>query len=168
MYENGGLVVRASKDVMPGDEIFSSYDSCTDCKDTHHYWGTMEIMRDFGFVESYPHRYVFDNPEYMWFEVHEEGMDNELTIEWDDIEHVEITHEGLEFLERFLKHVESSGSHIMDRHDIIPSHEYNVIYSFYMAVIMDLPLIIAEVREYLENLNVDKKEGEEDLVHDEL
>lgn len=168
MYENGGLVVRASKEIMAGDEIFSSYDSCTDCKDTDHYWGTMEIMRDFGFVESYPHRYVFDNPEYIWFEVHEEGMDNELTIVWDDIEHLEITYEGLEFLEKFLKHVESSGSHIMDRHDIIPSHEYNVIYSFYMAVIVDLPLIIAEVREYLDNLNVDKKEGEEDLMHDEL
>ena len=63
-----GIKVWASKPIKAGEEIFASYDRCLDCQDVANYWGTPEILRDFGFVERYPRRFVAYD-EGIWFEV---------------------------------------------------------------------------------------------------
>ena len=67
------LRVRTNRKVKAGEEILATYDKCRDCQGVHEYWGTPEILRDFGFVEPYPHRFHF----------HETGV----SIEIDRAEH---------------------------------------------------------------------------------
>eukprot|EP00978_Attheya_sp_CCMP212_P048228 scaffold489782_cov110-Attheya_sp.AAC.1 len=63
MNSEEGIKVLASKDILAGEEFFMSYDFCTDCPGTENKWGTPEILRDFGFVEPYPQRWTFHEPE---------------------------------------------------------------------------------------------------------
>mmetsp|Transcript_21014 Transcript_21014/g.60230 ORF Transcript_21014/g.60230 Transcript_21014/m.60230 type:complete len:391 (-) Transcript_21014:751-1923(-) len=77
-----GIEVRASKPIKAGEEIFASYDRCLDCSDVSYYWGTPEILRDFGFVERYPRRFV-ESDEDIWFEIWE-GPGGEKEVRWDD------------------------------------------------------------------------------------
>ena len=77
-----GIEVRASKPIKAGEEIFASYDRCLDCQDVSNYWGTPEILRDFGFVERYPRRFVAYDED-LWFEIWE-GPGGEKEVRWDD------------------------------------------------------------------------------------
>lgn len=79
---DNGIKVRASKPIKKGEEIFASYDKCLDCSETSNYWGTPEILRDFGFIERYPRRFV-EYEEDIWFELWE-GAGGEIEVRWDD------------------------------------------------------------------------------------
>lgn len=52
----------AYRDIKAGEQLFMSYNECndTDCEGLFHY-GTMEIMGDYGFVEEYPQRWIWDS-----------------------------------------------------------------------------------------------------------
>jgi hypothetical protein len=54
VYSAEGLRVWASKTIEAGEELFITYDNCNDCQGNPVYWGTTELLRDFGFVELYP------------------------------------------------------------------------------------------------------------------
>jgi hypothetical protein len=49
--------VYAIGDLKAGEELFYSYHGCSDRGNSLSFWGTPEMLRDFGFVESYPHRF---------------------------------------------------------------------------------------------------------------
>lgn len=69
MYAGGGIEVRASKTIHAGEEIYTTYNECLDCNDQTDYWGSPEILRDFGFVEQDPQIWVIDSDDfYIWFE----------------------------------------------------------------------------------------------------
>jgi hypothetical protein len=57
-HETDALQVKASRTIAAGEELYVSYDDCFDCNDI--LWGTPEILRDFGFVESYPRTFYLD------------------------------------------------------------------------------------------------------------
>lgn len=59
----------------------ATYDLCADCSDVVDYWGTPEILIDFGFVEGFPHRWAFPDDE-VWFEVWK-GADDKLQVYFD-------------------------------------------------------------------------------------
>ena len=46
--------------IRVSEEIYASYDMCRHCGDKKESYGTPEIMRDYGFVEEYPQRWVFE------------------------------------------------------------------------------------------------------------
>jgi len=52
--------VRASRDVLVGEEIYTSYNFCTDCVNRREGYGTLDILRDYGFVEEYPQRWILN------------------------------------------------------------------------------------------------------------
>lgn len=85
MYDKDGLKVRSSRPIKSGEEIFATYDKCVDCEDISDEWGTPEILRDFGFVESYPHRWIFEDANELdadiWFEIKQDDK-NETSVEW--------------------------------------------------------------------------------------
>ena len=39
----------------------SLYRMPADCLEIDDVWGTPEILKDFGFVENHPHRWIFEN-----------------------------------------------------------------------------------------------------------
>lgn len=80
IFDKNSFGVYALRDMKAGEELLYSYYDCPDCRkcraceeypgtpqckqceSTLTYWGTSEMLRDFGFVEPYPHRYYFWNP----------------------------------------------------------------------------------------------------------
>jgi len=60
---NRPIVVQASRDIQAGEEIFTTYNFCEDCGNRKLWYGTPELLRDYGFVERYPQRWVFPNQD---------------------------------------------------------------------------------------------------------
>lgn len=63
------IQVRATRRILEGEQIYTSYNMCMDCDNRKEYYGTPEILRDYGFVEDYPRRWVFD--DVLQFEIHD-------------------------------------------------------------------------------------------------
>jgi hypothetical protein len=87
IFGEKGLHVWASRAIEAGEEIFASYDNCKDCDATPVVWGTPEILREFGFVEAYPHKFYFRETETMFHYVHqimnkEDWGKHHLEVEW--------------------------------------------------------------------------------------
>ncbi|CAJ1955511.1 unnamed protein product [Cylindrotheca closterium] len=65
IYDTNGFGVYALRDMEAGEELLYDYYDCPDCKrcetcgSSSSYWGTPEMLRDFGFVEAHPHKYHF-------------------------------------------------------------------------------------------------------------
>ena len=57
--DNRDVVVFARRDIAAGEELYTSYNMCRDCDGRARHYGTPEILRDYGFVEDYPRRFVF-------------------------------------------------------------------------------------------------------------
>ena len=55
-----GYEMVTSKPILAGEELFLSYNRCTICQEYYDYFGTPEMFLHFGFVESYPQRWLFD------------------------------------------------------------------------------------------------------------
>lgn len=148
MYEREGLKVRASKDLKAGDQIYATYDKCVDCLNVQYMWGTSEILKDFGFVEDYPHRYVYMDQE-IWFEIHNEN--DSLTVQWDERDdddyYPEVTESGLEFLKEELSRIQHAADRLLNKQGDIPDHEWDIIYNYYMAVSLDLYTVIGVVKD---------------------
>jgi spermidine synthase len=51
--------VRAFTEIKAGEQLFLSYNDCVDCQDKADSMGTPEILREHGFLESYPQRWYF-------------------------------------------------------------------------------------------------------------
>jgi len=69
IYHPDGFGVYALRDMEAGEELLYNYydhpdnKRCPTCGTSLSYWGTPEIIRDFGFVEAYPHTYHFYDDE---------------------------------------------------------------------------------------------------------
>jgi hypothetical protein len=55
-----GYEIVTSKDISAGEELFNSYNKCNICYEYFDWFGTPEIFLRYGFVESYPQRFLFD------------------------------------------------------------------------------------------------------------
>ena len=55
-----GYELVTSKPISAGDELFLSYNQCTICQQYYDWFGTPEMFLHYGFVESYPQRWLFD------------------------------------------------------------------------------------------------------------
>jgi len=80
------IVVQASRDIQAGEEVYNSYNFCSDCGGRSYGYGTPEILRDYGFVEQYPQRWFFLNND-VAFELDEQknadgSGTGELKVTW--------------------------------------------------------------------------------------
>ena len=137
MYANGGIQVRASREIHAGEEIYATYDKCVDCMDIDDYWGTPEILRDFGFVEDYPRRWVFVDQE-IWFEIWKDEDTGELEVIWDDDDdpgHEDAYgapgKEGIEFLQKELVRLEDIS--LDSCPDSVPKNECDIILQYHSS-----------------------------------
>ena len=61
IYDNNkqAITVRATQRIQPGQELYTSYNFCRDCGGRVDDYGTPDILRDYGFVEDFPQRWIF-------------------------------------------------------------------------------------------------------------
>ncbi|GAX21114.1 hypothetical protein FisN_1Lh211 [Fistulifera solaris] len=109
-YNTNDVTVRASRDIQPGEELYTSYNFCVDCSSRDSDYGTPEILRDYGFVEQYPQRWIFHQYDNLGFELDEVEHTNEagevnkvMQVTWLFDEPPD---DGIEFLEGELLRLE--------------------------------------------------------------
>jgi hypothetical protein len=134
------MKVRASRPVAAGEEIFVTYDECIGCPHDDSQFDTLQILRNFGFVEQYPQRWVFPDDD-IWFEIDEQVViDNgqqqqqqQLQAHFGDPPHEwKPTKASIQFLEKHLKHLENLNRLMtVPKPDQIPQHEWDVIQQFH-------------------------------------
>mmetsp|Transcript_22156 Transcript_22156/g.33493 ORF Transcript_22156/g.33493 Transcript_22156/m.33493 type:complete len:396 (+) Transcript_22156:126-1313(+) len=92
--------LRATRAISRGEEIAFSYNFATHQDSwTKKYYGTSEFLRDFGFVESFPQRWVFDEDSFR-FDLKKDA-DGEIELTWlsePDKEYFDFIREQLERL----------------------------------------------------------------------
>lgn len=145
-FKGDGVKVRALKKIRAGEQLFCSYDMYGENDD----WGTPEILRDFGFNENYPQRWVWPDPD-IWFELHEKknaGVTSGLEVHWypgvgGDINpgHKREIH----FLTEELKRLQEVKRKYLDesQRGSIPDHEWSTILRFHR----DFTVAVANVIE---------------------
>jgi len=103
------IVVKAKRDIESGEELYGSCNMCETCDGRADTYGTFQILRDYGFVEQYPQRWIF--PETVGFEIDEESDGSgKLTLSWigpepdkQDIEELEHTLDGMDAFSTYLE-----------------------------------------------------------------
>jgi SET domain len=161
-HDPHGMRVAASRPIKAGQEIFATYDKCTDCADVAEYWGTTEILRDFGFVEPYPQRWTWDDQR-VWFEVHQRdettpGADGTttdtnpvLSVIWDEhsinddssLYYGPLQGTGLEFVQRELARLQQLRLLFNDDDECLAlPHECHWIQQYHQSLSTALSLAI--------------------------
>lgn len=152
MYHKDGIKVRASRNLKAGEEILTTYDSCVDCFDDYKWEGTFEILKDFGFVESYPHRWIFENPE-TWFQI-EEDDDGELIVDFGKKE-VSLREDQILFLQEELDRLQELYDFVMQSQKTVPAKEWRIILQYHDAAVRDIDAVIRKVTCVHPNSNAD-------------
>lgn len=131
-YKGQDIIVYAIRDIKQGEQIYNSYNKCAEC-DGRTTYGTPQILRDYGFVEEYPQRWVFffdpDTFEVeLGFEVHEE--DGVLELEWlaDTV-----YEEGEDYLEGQQQRLKGIEYLFESKPANIPQGEWDKIVRFYKS-----------------------------------
>eukprot|EP00588_Corethron_pennatum_P034325 CAMPEP_0194345924 /NCGR_PEP_ID=MMETSP0171-20130528/105130_1 /TAXON_ID=218684 /ORGANISM="Corethron pennatum, Strain L29A3" /LENGTH=1502 /DNA_ID=CAMNT_0039112979 /DNA_START=45 /DNA_END=4552 /DNA_ORIENTATION=+ len=127
--------IRALRDIEAGWEIYGSYNMCKDCGGRKDTYGTPDILRDYGFVELYPQRWIFDAVS---FEINEID-DGELEVTWID----EIDIVGLNYLQELDKAMkEASESTLKNVSGNIPSNELDTILQYHKSLSLAVSLAL--------------------------
>lgn len=151
VFAGDKLQVRASTLIRKGEEVYTSYDECADCGEQMYYWGTPEILRDFGFVESPAQKWVFYD-EGIWFMLAPSDYSNdssELEVIWDTEEVPESYDsddlpdgipdtDGINFMRGELKRLNDVAKFELEEQGSIPKYEWDTIMQYYTAATLAL------------------------------
>lgn len=58
-YIGEKMEIVATRDIQAGENIYISQNLCRECEERHQGYGTAEILRDYGFIESMPQRWHY-------------------------------------------------------------------------------------------------------------
>jgi len=133
--EGEAVVVKASRNIEAGEEIYSTYNRCVDCDNRVETYGTPQLFRDYGFVENFPQRWIFpieyDRPGMtVSFDLDDgDGGDVQLTWNQDPPE------EALSWLKNKLARMRTVGETILkERDENVPDNEWETIVKYHAAV----------------------------------
>lgn len=162
------VVLRASKPISKGSGIHTSYNQCEDCDLRHHTYGSAEMFRDYGFVEQYPQRWIF--------QAHEIIFDVEEAI-GEDEEHLNVKFINGSPNYLGVKHMESMMSYLEEVHKKylvpliysfdkggVPEQEFNAIVNYHKSVETALQLAFKTIMKEEENFfDASEYEDESDV-----
>jgi len=165
VHSKEGVHVFAEKRIQKGEELYFDYYGCADCDDTYSYWGTPEMMRDFGFVDNYRQTWIFLEQD-IGFDLYEE--EGQLKVRWDKERHKLDTQQEqyLKYnLDRLLTMGDGYALYFSDTKDIevIPSNEWNVIMQYYRSIVVALQTILKETEEERVGIKIESSSSEEEL-----
>ena len=64
-HEGIEVNVRASRIIEAGEELYTTQNLCDDCEGRNEEnYGTPELLRDYGFVENFPQRWIIQNEQF--------------------------------------------------------------------------------------------------------
>lgn len=147
IHNKGGLVVWAKKHIQGGDELYASYNFCTDClvDGSGDFWGTPGIFRDFGFVEDYPQYWPFvDQDVYALIERNGPGFEARYFTETDEDGLPEINSPDTEDLPFFRDQLARLKSLDVDSQveELAAPHERFMIRQYYQSLMNAITAII--------------------------
>lgn len=129
------VLVRASRDIAAGEELYTSYNFCPDCGARAEYYGTAEIFRDYGFVEEFPQRWFFPKHD-IAFSLEEEAGYGGLRVDWLQ---PKPSGRGIAFMERQIQRLKEILAADLTSLDLdIPNEELDVIEQYCDALIVAL------------------------------
>jgi hypothetical protein len=128
------VTIKASRDIQAGEEIHTTYNFCEDCQNRiDYFYGTPDLFRDYGFVEPYPQRWLFDAMPNIAFDLDtkENGDQSELEVSWGPDPPTDI---DIIFLENQLERLEAFAVNLESRPEDVPAFEWYHINAFYQGV----------------------------------
>lgn len=149
-YDNSdiGLEIRTLRYINAGEQIYTDYRDYGPI-------GTPELIRDYGFVEHYPQRWIFskqhiafdidynsDEVLYVkWWRKHQSSSSQQQTCPTSDDEY-----DALIFLQEQWKRLKFEVSPKMEQarinHDIIPRHEFHTMNQFFHDMMTAIKLAL--------------------------
>jgi len=149
VHENTPVKVFASRMIEAGEEIYTSYNMCRDCGGRVTSYGTPEMLRDYGFVEDYPQRWIFHNEE-LGYEIDEavddEGIPNgELELTKWILEKPDIT--DLVWLTDMLEMQKDTAEMYLSDQKDIPQKEWDVIVKYQRALVTAIEIGIHKMKD---------------------
>jgi len=142
------VFLQASRKIEKGEEIYTSYNFCSDCDNRNFGYGTPEILRDYGFVEQFPQRWFF--PKYeedkLAFEIDEHpNLPGKYTVKWL---HKTVPNEAsVEFMEDQVDRLKYLGSTAAyESPGSVPKHEWETIKIYQKALLFTFQTVLAAVK----------------------
>jgi len=132
-HSNDDIVIVATRDIAPGEQLFLSYNECNDedCDGIAHSYTLQSIVADYGFVEQYPRRFTFEIfDEVIVFEV-DVNERNEMNLIW--LEQEPATRH-LNWMKSQLKRLNSIKETIIGKSKALPEFEKELIIAFHKAL----------------------------------
>jgi hypothetical protein len=158
IFSGGNTIkIQASRDIKAGEAIATSYTDCNECEHGFYY-GTPELVRDYGFVEDFPQQWYFPEQQ-IAFELNDEN-----SLEWIKHKHTH-SEEGYHFLQAQLQRLEDLCEIPLPD---IPKHEIDLISEYHDALMMAMHRAIKAMgkrkRKKGWNWNSDKIDRYEPLI----
>ena len=140
-----GFSLVTNRRVEAGEQLYCSYNTCTICGSRMDKWGTPEMLRDYGFVEPFPQRYVLEAAR-LKFGLDEAKEGAGLVVKW----YVPPSQRGLDFLRseldrlrRVLAMKGSTNRRSEGRGEILES-EWKTIWTFHDALVVAFTAALAQ------------------------
>uniref|UniRef100_A0A7S1VGT3 SET domain-containing protein n=2 Tax=Grammatophora oceanica TaxID=210454 RepID=A0A7S1VGT3_9STRA len=146
------IVVFAVRDVKAGEQMYLSYNECSDCENYAYTYGLPDLVKDYGFVEQYPQRWIFPGPgKPMVFDLDvKDGLDGkpELYVTWrrNSKPKKKRKEEKIEFLEVHLDRLDMIKDKVYEEAMKLRDHERSVNLEFYETMKTALKYGIADSR----------------------
>lgn len=147
LHKAGPIRILASRDINVGEQIYSTYNLCDDCKARISSYGTSDIFRDYGFIEKMPQTWIFADMNLGFrmdelSEIKEDGSAQYDIYEWidDDLP----TQEDIEIFQQKLEYVGNRISMIEDREawSSVPKNEWETTLEYMRAMEIALETVL--------------------------
>lgn len=145
VHKSRSVSILASRDIEAGEQIYSSYNMCEDCKARISSYGTSDIFRDYGFIEKMPQTWFFGETGFRMDELsdsNEDGSPQYDIYEWidDDLP----TEEDIEMFQKTLEYVELRVGMVEDREawSNVPDNEWEKTVEYMRSMELALQTVL--------------------------
>jgi len=144
------VTVLASRDIQTGEEIYTTYNQCEDCENRRLWYGTPELLRDYGFVERYPQRWVFEDADDQdaIFDIDkvynaDGSPTDDLKLTW--VEGYQLATKNVPFFTEQLQRLQDLGETLFAAKDPnVPDHEWQCLSEFRGAYVTAIRMALEE------------------------
>jgi hypothetical protein len=176
--------IVAHRNIQKGEQIYLSYNHCLQCDNRYYSYGTPELLRDYGFVESFPQRWIFNMEPKIAFDIVESPPNKDLELIWLDGsvnettfgELYQVTQQGVDALESQLQRLLVLYDKVLqplvnndNQSTTIPKNELDTILRYYESLVraLDMAVKAHKTYDYDSNagaLDVDKEGDVQEVV----